>query len=230
MTPNPLLHTSWRVIKGIEYLPEVAVTAEFSENFISGFSGCNNYRAPYESDGTRLQLHTPVAATRKMCPEAEMATETAFLECLAKVATFHLDGDRLELAGENGKLLLAFRRIVVNDFFGTWRVINVHMPERKAIVSIDDKLQLTFEEGFLHIDSGRNTFCWQWSAEGTDFRISPMNTTPNKHKENALIPLERSLLLALRSVARWSIAGRQLLLLRGDGGIAVSLFRSDDEC
>ena len=227
MTPNPLLHTSWRVIKGIEYLPEVAVTAEFSENFISGFSGCNNYRAPYESDGTLLQLHTPVAATRKMCPEAEMATETAFLECLAMVATFHLDGDRLELAGENGKLLLAFRRIVVNDFFGTWRVINVHMPERKAIVSIDDKLQLTFEEGFLHGDSGHNTFWGQWSAEGEEFRISQMNTAPKKGKENALTPIEQSLLLALRSAARWSIAGQQLFLLRGDGGIAVSLCRAD---
>jgi heat shock protein HslJ len=77
----------------------------------SGSAGCNRYTASYESAHDTLRFGAP-AATRMMCATAGlMEQEQAFLNALARVATFHMEGDRLELRGADGALAASFHRV-----------------------------------------------------------------------------------------------------------------------
>jgi len=79
----------------------------------SGSAGCNRYTARYEPARDTLKFGT-AAATRMMCMTAGvMEQEQAFLDALGKVATFRMEGDRLELRAADGALAASFRR--VND-------------------------------------------------------------------------------------------------------------------
>ena len=226
MTKKRLVGTSWRVIDGVEQLDDVAVTAEFDESNISGSSGCNNYQAKYEVTGARFRLLGPVAITRKMCPDLQMSVETEFLNQLTNTTSIRLNGDRLELTSDDGRILLVLRRISAEDLLGEWRVLSMHIPERKAIVSVsDDNLHLKFDRGFIQGNAGCNAFRGIWSLEGKTLRIGTLTTTAKECGEAAMTQ-EKALLNALSSVAGWRVIGDCLSLLRGDGGIALSLCRS----
>jgi len=74
---------------------------------LSGSAGCNNYTASYEYDVTGKHVKIwSVASTRKMCsqPTGVMEQETQFLQALATVATYRIDGKKLELRTANGAL------------------------------------------------------------------------------------------------------------------------------
>ena len=75
------------------------ITVEFhGDDWLGGSSGCNRYFAGITVDGVDLGI-TPPVATRDTCasPPDVMALERAYLAVLAKVSSFTLDGDRLEL-------------------------------------------------------------------------------------------------------------------------------------
>jgi len=226
MTKNPLVGTSWLAVDGIENIEDIAVTAEFNEFTVSGSSGCNTYHAQYKIDGTQLRLSGPVAITRKMCPDLQMAVETEFLRQLNCTTTFRLCGDRLELAGEDGRLLLALQRISVDDLLGEWRVLSLHVPERKAIVSVSGGLYVNFDRSHVFGNSGCNTFQGLWSLKGKKMRIGKLATT-SKECEEDIMTQEKAMLHALGAVESWRLTGEVLHLLRGDGGISLSLCRSE---
>lgn len=79
------------------------VTAVFGAGGkLTGSAGCNNYSATYTVDGDKLAITAP-AATKKMCPDpAVMEQENAYLKALSQVATFRIDGDRLDLRSVDG--------------------------------------------------------------------------------------------------------------------------------
>jgi heat shock protein HslJ len=84
-------------------------TAEFTEDQISGSTGCNHYFGAYEVRDSDLTLGA-VAATEMAClePEGVMDQEQAFLAALASVASYRLDGVGLELLDGAGNVVLAF--------------------------------------------------------------------------------------------------------------------------
>jgi len=69
----------------------------FAEGGVAGLAACNNYTASYQVDGNALTIG-PAAATRKMCPEALMNQEQAFMDALGRVTRYDID--------ETGALLL----------------------------------------------------------------------------------------------------------------------------
>jgi copper homeostasis protein (lipoprotein) len=89
-------------------LPGAVVTAHFQIDQISGESGCNTYSGSYAVDGNKLRFGA-LATTRQACPEADiMKQESAFLSALEQVASYKIDGDRLELRDGKGDSLLIF--------------------------------------------------------------------------------------------------------------------------
>jgi heat shock protein HslJ len=92
-----------------------SVTLAFgTDGRASGSAGCNRYTASYESARDTLTFGT-TATTRMMCAAAGvMEQEQAFLSALGKVATFRMEGDRLELRGADGALAASFRSASVS--------------------------------------------------------------------------------------------------------------------
>ncbi|MEW2067275.1 META domain-containing protein [Streptomyces sp. NPDC007346] len=69
---------------------------------VQGNSGCNSFHGTAEVKGSTITFGPP-AATRKMCPEAEMEVERAVLAALDGPATYTIKGSRLTLTSDDGK-------------------------------------------------------------------------------------------------------------------------------
>ena len=88
------------------------LTADFSaDGKLSGSAGCNNYTATYAASGKSIKIG-PAASTRKMCadPAGVMEQETQFLKALETAATYHIDGNQLELRTTDGALAFTCTR------------------------------------------------------------------------------------------------------------------------
>jgi len=75
------------------------LTVDFgTDGKLTGFAGCNNYMSSYEVKDKNLTIK-PANSTHKMCgePAGIMEQEDQFLTALTTVATYRLDGKKLEL-------------------------------------------------------------------------------------------------------------------------------------
>ena len=96
--------TTWTLVDGadLDALDGVTVTARFEDGTVSGSSGCNQYTTTYELDGSSLSLAPEIAATRRACPDAEMAVERAYFAALVDVASYAIEGSSLTLLDAEG--------------------------------------------------------------------------------------------------------------------------------
>ncbi len=85
------------------------VDAEFDGSTMSGVSACNRYNTSYEATGNEITFG-PIAGTQMACPEPEMSVEARYLELLATVATFEVDGRSMSMSDGEGTPILQFAR------------------------------------------------------------------------------------------------------------------------
>jgi len=83
------------------------LTMDFADGRLSGSAGCNTYMATVEISDKTLSIG-PAASTRKWCatPDGIMEQEAQFLQALETTATYHIDGDHLELRTADGALVV----------------------------------------------------------------------------------------------------------------------------
>ena len=104
--------TQWLLVS-LEGEPPLKSTAppsaEFSADEISGSTGCNHYFGAYEVKGSEITIGD-VASTEMACmdPEGIMDQEQAFLATLPAIATYRVEGERLEFLDAGGTVLMAF--------------------------------------------------------------------------------------------------------------------------
>lgn len=96
--------TSWQLTNfnmDQEPVPaETEITLRIDEDQISGFAGCNYYNSPVtpgEDELPQSLIVGPIAATQKLCADAENAQETLYLERLAQVVAWRYDFGNLSL-------------------------------------------------------------------------------------------------------------------------------------
>lgn len=96
----------------VSTLLDTEVTATFESGSVHGRGGCNRYTGSYESGDGSLTV-SPLATTRKMCPEPEvMEQERRYLALLTSAATYRIrDGRILELFDGEGDRILQYTRI-----------------------------------------------------------------------------------------------------------------------
>lgn len=88
------------------------MTASFNrDGSISGFAGCNSYRASYTLDQARGTMRIgPVASTNMLCPNQELMKEEAgFLNAWRRVGLYGRQGDGLSLFDAQGLRMMDFR-------------------------------------------------------------------------------------------------------------------------
>jgi heat shock protein HslJ len=92
----------------VSVLNDTTVTAIFgADGKLTGNDGCNSYNGTYTIDGDKITIG-PLATTRMACEQAVMDQETAYLNALAKAATYTLGKDSLELRDVDGALLVDY--------------------------------------------------------------------------------------------------------------------------
>ena len=91
------------------------VTLKLDGNRLVGGAGCNNYFATVKGGDAPGDLRVgPAGATRKMCPETEMAVETRFLQQLGGVRQMRFVAGQLGLSYQKGQafgVMLFERRV-----------------------------------------------------------------------------------------------------------------------
>jgi heat shock protein HslJ len=108
--------TSWiatGVNNGSGGVEATTLTATISATFapasaLSGFSGCNQYNAAYETSGTDGLTISNVATTRKACADEAMTLESQYTAALAKVTTYSISGVTLTLRDAGGATQVTF--------------------------------------------------------------------------------------------------------------------------
>jgi heat shock protein HslJ/pimeloyl-ACP methyl ester carboxylesterase len=91
-------------------LPDVAVTARFTDDRLLGGAGCNLYEATYSLAADALAVSDLRRVGNDQCdsPPGVMAQEAALLALLADVRSYRVIGRELLLYGESGAPLLVF--------------------------------------------------------------------------------------------------------------------------
>ena len=85
---------------------EITATLD-DDGAVAGSAGCNTLSGAYTSAGNSLSF-SPLATTKMRCHGEVMAQETAFLDAMAAVESFSIEGEQLSLLDTHDALLLAF--------------------------------------------------------------------------------------------------------------------------
>ena len=233
--PDPLEATTWRVTGPFPVPDGVTATAQFRDGVVSGTSGCNRYRAPYElGDGGRFGLTAPPMSTLMACAPEAMELERSVHEGLAAATRLTREGATLTIADDEGRTLLVLTLVTADDLAGEWHVIAMHRPEREAIVSVDapaDRpLTVRFERGDdgwrVGGHAGCNSYTGPCTVEDDRVSVGPLASTRKWCAEPGVMDQEQALLAALAEAAGHRLEGDRLTLVRTDGGIAVELRRA----
>lgn len=77
------------------------------EDRASGSSGCNRFTGSFAADPDAGSLaFGPLATTRMLCPEPQMAFEARFLDALTRVRGYRRDGVDLVLSDAAGNVVM----------------------------------------------------------------------------------------------------------------------------
>ncbi|MBP7212749.1 MAG: META domain-containing protein [Anaerolineaceae bacterium] len=86
------------------------INAEFKDGSVAGSSGCNSYNGPFQQDGLNLTFGN-LASTLMLCQEeGVMEQETAYLQAIAKVTHYLIEGKQLTLYDADNLVLATFNR------------------------------------------------------------------------------------------------------------------------
>jgi heat shock protein HslJ len=89
---------------------DFTITAEFTDGRIGGTSAVNQYGGPYTADDDGSFSVGELVSTMMAGPEPDMEAEQVYLELLAQVDRFAIDGDELTLSAGSGNIALIYTR------------------------------------------------------------------------------------------------------------------------
>lgn len=92
---------------GKEIIVDIGVSAAFDGSTVSGVSGCNNYNASYEATGDQISFGE-VAGTKMACAPDIQEIEDRYLELLATIGTFEVDGRSMSMTDTEGTPVLQY--------------------------------------------------------------------------------------------------------------------------
>jgi len=211
---------------------DVPVNIEFIDNQVSGFGGCNNYNASFElgEDNPFAMTISPIASTKKACPDPAGSQETTYLTALESVTSWIYDFGRLALnytdasTGEQGRLLFdpgpvpEFAQSSEPRLTGqTWQWSSFTSPVDKIEIESPENYTVTFNaDGNLNIkaDCNRANADYKDEAGALQIKVGPstLSLCPDESRSENFIQY-------LGYAARYFFQeGRLYIDLFADGG------------
>ena len=240
LKPASLVGPLWRFAGFVEAngivrsgAADTQITATFDEEGkLAGSSGCNNYSTAYEVSGNQMTISDPIASTMMMCPEpGVMEQEQEYLEVLASVSSFLIEGKQLTLFDAQGQAVLTFVVQEPTPLAGTeWEVTGYNNGKGGVVsVVIGTELSALFgEDGTLAGSAGCNNYHAAYevddasAAEGT-ISIGPAASTRMMCPEpEGVMEQEAQYLAALEMAEVYRIEGDKLELRTAEGALVAS--------
>ena len=226
----PLEGTAWQLSDyvgpqgGTLPVPDaVAATATFTGGKVSGNAGCNQYNGAYTLDGDKITIGA-LAMTAMACPEPQMALEQAYAAALAKVATYAISGDTLELKTAEGKVGLRFKVAETPALTKTrWvaTTINNGKGGAESVVAGSTVTAIFAEDGTVAGSGGCNTYSGAYTVDGTTLDFGPLASTKMACADEGVSQQEANYFAALDKVTTFAFSGDRLELRAADGALQV---------
>ena len=224
--------TAWVVTRLHGARPETpsapAPTMRFEHGRIAGSDGCNRYGAGYRSADDSFGLLGNMVGTKRMCPDAQMRTASAFAAALNGARALRHEGGQLLLLDDSGAPLLTLVRDSQELASTRWRVTGYNNG-RQAVVSVIGGTELTMDfgaDGRVSGSAGCNDFTAGYRQDGAKLSITaPASTRRACARPEGVMAQEASFLGALAMVDHARVEGGQLELRSAGGELAVSLER-----
>lgn len=164
----------------VETWIDAEIIAVFKDGRISGMSGCNQYFATYETDGTTLTLG-PTGGTRMSCDEERNQREAEFLAALAAVTEYRISRDTLTFIDSEGSELLAFRAKsepkTSDELVGqVWQWLQYEDSAGINDILVDDPPKYTLElllDGTYQIRADCNQGGGSYQLDGSSLTLMP---------------------------------------------------------
>jgi len=207
-----------------------SITVQFNEDgTVSGSSGCNNYVAAYEVDGSNITINmSPAATTLMACPEPVMAQETDYLVALGAAETFEASEDGLVLYDGNGDPVAVFAAVSQELAGSSWEVISYNNG-RGGVTSLIIGTEITAnygEDGQLTGNAGCNDYFGAYEADGENIAMGPFGTTRMACQEpEGIMQQESEYLVALETAATYSIDGVTMNMRTAEGSTVANFRR-----
>jgi heat shock protein HslJ len=112
-----LAGTSWRLTGwsvSSQDPNDFTITAQFEDGRIGGTSAVNQYGGPYTADDDGSFSVGELVSTMMAGPEPDMDAEQTYLQILAQVEEFAIDGDELTLSAGSGNVALIYTRVTAS--------------------------------------------------------------------------------------------------------------------
>jgi heat shock protein HslJ len=192
----------------------------FEAGRLTGSAGCNQIGGTYTLAGDRLTFKPTIRSTMMACPEPLMKQEQAVGLVLTRVATYRLDGERLELLDAAGLPLLRLQLLPSPPLVGQWQLTGYNNG-KQAMVSPSNGTTVNLEfrdDGTFGGSDGCNRYMSGYTLVGDTLTIGPLASTrmgckgPQGAAEQA-----SDYAAALSSVTGYRIDGGELILLTGAG-------------
>ena len=192
---------------GTAVAPDAGITITFAADAtLSGFDGCNQYSASWQSDGTTLTVG-PIAATRTSCTAAVKALESQYLGLLQDAKSWSLNGTAVVVVTTDGPTLVFAGPPASAAIAGSWALSSVDGTPVAAGIAAT---AIFGTDGSLTGSGGCNTFDGTYTVDGANLTVGPLAAT-RKFCESSS-QLESAYLDALQGATGWAVAGSTLTL------------------
>jgi len=218
--------TPWTLAAGIDVAgwEDVAPSVTFEHRKAAGFTGCNQFTAPYTVDEEKLEIG-PVAATQMACTGPAAEVERAFVAALEQVSSWRIDGGELVLLDDDGEELLRFRE---SSAVGAWVATSILDGDAVTSPIAGTELTATFTaDGKLTGSAGCNTYATTYRASGGAMTIAqPAGTRKLCDTPEGVMEQEHAFLTALAATAGYTVEGARLSLLTARGTFTATFERA----
>jgi len=211
------------------------ISAKFApDGNVTGNAGCNHYGGQYILDGANLSVSS-LYSTLMYCGEpGVMEQEAKYLDLLANVSSYRVEGDRLTLLDETGAGLLFFvqaEEVPPAPLAGTLWTLESYSLDGEAVSSVIAGTTVTAEfspDGNVTGNAGCNRYFAAYEVSKSTMTIGPAGSTKMYCGEpEGIMDQENRYLTLFESTAGYRIdedrldlldeAGKTLLSYRAEG-------------
>lgn len=205
---------------------------------LAGSSGCNEYSALYSLHGSTGLGISLVKSTKMVCDPDIMTQENQYLALLAKVSTYEMKGDQMNLYTVLGEKVLQYKKgetittaatpkstpaISPRTLVGTW-VLKSYTDGKGGFIPVlaSAPIDATFQkDGSLSGASGCNQYSTTYSTSGESISISQSAATTMMACEPAVMAQETAYLTLLPKSGKYVIYGDSMTLYDSKGEVLL---------
>lgn len=205
-----------------EVPPDAEITIAFADGQASGRAACNSYGGAYDARDDGTMSFEGFAVTEMGCEPVLMALESAYLEALAKVTGFGIEGV-MRLSGDGFSLTFdeEVAPVALPLVGTTWTLTTIASGD--AVSSVLDGTEVTADftaDGTVSGSAGCNRYSGSYMWTDDQLSFSALASTKMACADDVMAQ-EGAFLASMGRVASFAIEGAQMTVSDASGALLL---------